>query len=202
MKLSTRSVHTLSAWALATTVSACALGPASPAVAQDATQVNAYGAAVKGFRDRVDAYLALHKKAAETVPALKETNDPGKLTAREQALGEAIRQARAAAVEGEIFGTELAPRIRRIVRRDWARRPAADRAAMMEDIPPNAVADVNATYPPALPLATFPATLLAALPPLPEGLEYRFVGRHLIIRDVAANIVVDVLRDARVGART
>mgnify|MGYP006375434595 CR=1 FL=1 len=41
-----------------------------------------------------------------------------------------------------------------------------------------------------------------ALPPLPEGLEYRFVGRHLIIRDVAANIVVDVLRDARVGART
>lgn len=202
MTFPTRSVHTLSAWALATTVSACAMAPASPAVAQDATQVNAYGAAVKAFRDRADAYLALHRKAAGTVPALKETDDPAKLTAREQALGEAIRRARPGAAEGDLFGTDLAPRIRRIVRRDWARRPAADRAALMEDIPPNAVADVNATYPSALPLATFPATLLAALPPLPEGLEYRFVGRHLIIRDVAANIIVDVLRDARAGART
>lgn len=192
----------LGAWALATTVSACAMAPASPAAAQDGTQVNEYGAAVKAFRDRADAYLVLHRKAASTVPALKETDDPAKLTAREQALGEAIRQARPDAAEGDLFGPDLAPRIRRIVRRDWARRPAADRAAMMEDIPPNAVADVNKTYPSVLPLATFPATLLAALPPLPEGLEYRFVGRHLIIRDVAANIVVDVLRDARAGART
>jgi hypothetical protein len=202
MTFSTRSVHTLGAWALATTVSACALGPATPAVAQDAVRVNAYGAAVKGFRDRADAYLALHRKAADTVPPLKESDDPAKLTAREQALGEAIRRARPEAKEGELFGADLAPRIRRIVRQDWAKRSAADRAGLLEEIPPGAVADVNATYPPVLPLATFPATLLASLPPLPEGLEYRFVGRHLIIRDVVANIIVDVLRDARGGART
>ena len=52
-------------------------------------RVNAYGAAVKAFRDRANAYLAVHKKAAENVPQLKETDDPTKLTSREAALGEA-----------------------------------------------------------------------------------------------------------------
>lgn len=170
--------------------------------AQPEPPVNAYGAAVKAFRDRIDAYLAVHKKAAGTVPALKETDDPAKLTAREVALGEAIRQARSGAKAGDIFGTDLAPRIRSIIKKDWAKRSAADRRGLSEDIPSGTLADVNATYPSALPLATFPASLLAALPPLPEDLEYRFVGRHLILRDVKANIIVDVLPNVLPGART
>jgi len=164
--------------------------------------VNPYGAAVKEFRDRTAAYLAVHKKAAESVPPLKETDDPSKLTSREVALGEAIRQARAGAKPGDVFGAELAPRIRDIIKKDWARRSGADKAGLAEDIPPGTLADVNATYPSALALATFPASLLMALPPLPEDLEYRFVGRHLILRDVKANIIVDVLPNVLPGART
>lgn len=165
-------------------------------------RVNAYGAAVKAFRDRADAYLALHKKAAETVPPLKQTDDPTKLNSREVALGEAIRQLRVGAKAGDIFGADLTPHIRRIISKDWAKRSVADRAGLAEDIPANSVTQVNATYPPTLPLGTFPASLLAALPPVPEQLEYRFVGRHLILRDVAANIVVDVMRNVIPGART
>ena len=164
--------------------------------------VNAYGAAVKEFRDRTAAYLAVHKKAAESVPPLKETDDPSKLTSREVALGEAIRQARAGAKAGDVFGTELTARIRDIIKKDWAKRSGADKAGIAEDIPPGTLADVNSTYPSALALATFPASLLAALPPLPEDLEYRFVGRHLILRDVKANIIVDVLPNVLPGART
>jgi len=164
--------------------------------------VNQYGAAVKGFRDRLDQYMALHRKAAGTVPPLKETDDPAKLTSREQAIGEAIRQARPGAKAGDVFGTELTPRIRDVIKKDWARRSAADRAGLAEDMPPGSVADVNATYPPELPLATFPAALLAALPPLPQEIEYRFVGRHLILRDVKANIIIDVLPNVLPGART
>jgi hypothetical protein len=175
---------------------------AGPATAQPEQRVNAYGAAVKAFRDRVDAYLGVQKKAAEGVPALKQTDDPAKLTAREQALGEAVRQARAGAKPGDVFGTDLAAHIRQVVRTDWAKRSAADRAGLAEDIPPGTLADVNATYPPSLPLATFPASLLATLPPLPEDIEYRFVGRHLILRDVKANIIVDVLSNVLPGART
>ena len=99
-------------------------------------------------------------------------------------------------------GDEVTARIRDVIRKDWARRSAADRAGLAEDMPPGAVADINATYPSTLPLATFPASLLAALPPLPEEIEYRFVGRHLILRDVKANIIIDVLRNVLPGART
>ena len=55
---------------------------------------------------------------------------------------------------------------------------------------------VNMTYPSTLPLVTVPAKLLRVLPQLPEQLEYRILGRHLILRDVKANIVVDFVRDA------
>ena len=37
---------------------------------------------------------------------------------------------------------------------------------------------------------------LWTLPALPEELQYRFVGRDLILLDVHANLVVDILRDA------
>lgn len=194
-----RIVQWVALLAIATVVTACAHVEAQQ---QEPQSVNAYGAAVKAFRDRTDAYLAVHRKAAEGVPALKQTDDPSKLTSREVALGEAIRQARATAKAGDIFGADLSTHIRGVIRKDWAKRSSADKAGLVHDIPPGAVADVNATYPSALPLGTFPATLLAALPPLPEDLEYRFAGRHLILRDVKANIIVDVLPNVLPGART
>ena len=164
--------------------------------AQPSQPVNQYGAAVKAFRDRADDYLALQKKAGDGLPPLKETDDPNKLAPRQQALGEAIRQARAGAKEGDLFGPEIGARARKLVREDWASRAKKDKQGLAENIPPGWVAEVNATYPPTLPLATFPPALLAELPPLPEGLEYRFAGRHLIIRDATANLIVDVLSNA------
>ena len=196
MKLVQKAVAVVAA----ATVLACATAPAE--VQREPQQVNAYGAAVKAFRDRADAYLALHKKAADTVPALKQTDDPGKLASREVALGQAIRQLRADAKAGDLFGAELAAHIRGVIKKDWASRLPADRAGLREEIPAGSSATVNASYPTALPLATFPAGLLAALPPLPEQLEYRFIGRHLIVRDVNANLIVDVLPDVLPGART
>jgi hypothetical protein len=45
-------------------------------------------------------------------------------------------------------------------------------------------------------LSTMPPSLLLNLPKLPEGLEYRFVGRNLILYDSKANLIVDILRNA------
>ncbi|HKC55227.1 MAG TPA: hypothetical protein VKC35_03850 [Vicinamibacterales bacterium] len=53
------------------------------------------------------------------------------------------------------------------------------------------VLKVNAIYPPDTPLPTTPPQVLMNLPKLPEQLEYRIVGKNLIIRDVEANIIVD-----------
>jgi hypothetical protein len=41
-----------------------------------------------------------------------------------------------------------------------------------------------------------PANILKLLPPLPEGLEYRFVDTALVIRDTRANLIVDYMPDA------
>jgi hypothetical protein len=160
-----------------------------------AQPVNAAAAAMKAFHDRADAYLAVHKKVAGELPPLKETDNPQKIADREMLLGQSIAKARASARPGEIFG-EIAPRVTSLVRADLAHRSRADRKALFAEMPAQVpTLKVNAVYPPAVPLITFPPTLLQSLPPLPEGLEYRFYGRHLILRDVKANIVADILRN-------
>ena len=51
---------------------------------------------------------------------------------------------------------------------------------------------MNADYPETAALATVPPLILARLPRLPDGLEYRFMGRDLILRDTNANLIVDL----------
>ncbi|HXD21304.1 MAG TPA: hypothetical protein VN654_30060 [Vicinamibacterales bacterium] len=58
------------------------------------------------------------------------------------------------------------------------------------------VLKVNAMYPPDSPLPSTPPQILMSLPKLPEQLEYRLVGKTLIIRDVEANIIVDFVPNA------
>jgi hypothetical protein len=41
-----------------------------------------------------------------------------------------------------------------------------------------------------------PPSVLLRLPKLPKGLEYRFVGKHLILYDMKANLIVDIFRNA------
>ena len=56
---------------------------------------------------------------------------------------------------------------------------------------------VNATWPASEPLTTVPANLLASLPQLPMDVEYRISNkRHLVLRDVDANIIVDFIYNA------
>jgi hypothetical protein len=93
---------------------------------------------------------------------------------------------------GNIFlGAPFAD-VREIVARDLARRSPGERAAIAVDVS-SMTPRVNEVYPRALPLPTFPPMLLAALPVLPDGLEYRFMGDALIVMDADANLIVDIL---------
>ena len=50
---------------------------------------------------------------------------------------------------------------------------------------------------PVIPARRIPdASLLSALPPLPERIEYRFHGRHLLLVDRHTRQVIDILDDA------
>ncbi len=167
----------------------------SPTVTADGQPINAQGAATLEFKKRIDAYVKVHNQAEDKVPALKTTDDPKEISDRERALGQMIMTLRAGAQPNEIFAPEYQPYFVKIVQDDFKGRSAADRKALVAELPKHLKVDINTVYPTTLPLETFPAGLLRKLPDLPPELEYRIVGRSLILRDVKANLIVDVLRD-------
>ena len=171
------------------------LAMASPLAAAPAQGVNPTGAAILAFKTRVAEYVKVHNDAAGKVAKLKETSDPQKVHDHEVALGEMIKSMRAGAKEGDVIGADFRPILEREVRADFRTRRAPDRKALTDELPAKVALAVNATYPTDLPLATFPARLLRKLPELPPELEYRIVGRHIILRDVTANVIVDIARD-------
>jgi hypothetical protein len=170
--------------------------PATAATVADGQPVNAMGAAILAFHKHLEAYMKVHNEAEGKVPNLKRTDDPVEISAREKALAETIMTLRAGAQEGVVFAPDVQPHFRTIITDDFARRSLADRRALVHELPKGAKVSVNVNYPTTIPLITFPAALLQKLPDLPPELEYRIVGRHLILRDVKANLIVDVLRDA------
>jgi hypothetical protein len=168
---------------------------AAASVTADGQPVNPMGAATLEFQKRVEAYMKIHNEAEGKVPNLKRTDDPVEISNRERELGQMIMTLRANAPPNEIFAKEYMPYFVKIVQDDFANRSAADRKALVHELPKHVKVDVNTPYPTTLPLITFPAGLLRKLPDLPPELEYRIVGRNLILRDVKANLIVDVLRD-------
>jgi hypothetical protein len=167
----------------------------NPSVTADGQPINPLGAAVLEFHKRIDAYMKVHKEADGKVPSLKRTDDPVEISTREKALAEMIMTLRAGAQPGDIFAKEFQPYFVNILQEDFKTRSAADRSALMDELPKGVKVSVNTIYPTTVPLITFPAALLRKLPDLPPELEYRMVGRHLILRDVKANLIVDALYD-------
>jgi hypothetical protein len=72
---------------------------------------------------------------------------------------------------------------------------AALKASIMDENPGVMKLTVNERYPDTVPLSTVPPQVLQGLPELPEELEFRFIGRHLILMDEHAHIIVDVIED-------
>jgi hypothetical protein len=150
----------------------------------------------KEFFDRVRAYMKIHDAADARVPSLKETSDPKQLAAREKALADEIRVERAGAQQGDVFSPSAAREIGVVVGEDFKARPLKTQKAILVEVPMKVPPAINTDYPTSLPLATVPPTLLMKLPTLPEALEYRFLGRHLILRDIKGNVIIDYIPDA------
>jgi hypothetical protein len=65
------------------------------------------------------------------------------------------------------------------------------------DIAPRSVALVaNRPYPARCSFSSMPPRLLQRLPALPSSIDYRFVGRKLVLVDTVASLVIDYLPDA------
>jgi hypothetical protein len=151
-----------------------------------ATRSFAQSDAASDFSRHVANYAAL--SASLGGDAFPISSDAALLAESRQRLAGRLRGARASAAVGDIFGPEAA---REFTARLRNALDAPTWAAVMDDNPGEFPCFVNSEYPEGKPSSTMPATLLSVLPTLPDGLEYRFVGRHLILRDSRAYLIID-----------
>jgi len=126
--------------------------------------------AVSELTTSINRYLEVHRLLEDPMSSLTLCADPEQTARAREAHRRAIVEARVATPRGDIFTPRVATYIRRQL------QMAMDQAWRAE-------ADVK-------------ETALQRLPELPNELEYRFVGRDLVLLDLEIDLVVDVLPNA------
>lgn len=148
----------------------------------------------RDFQRRLDAYLDLRASLQRALAPPTTTADPAAIEAWQKALASALRGARRAARPGDVITPAVATVIRESVAHDFGQRsPDAESAALSEV--PDARPRVNAVYPDDEARPPVPPVLLEHLPRLPEALQFRFYGRHLILLDSDTELIVDFVPD-------
>ncbi len=157
--------------------------------------VNPDAAAIKAFGERVKAYVDLRHRVAQRLvhPAVPAT--AAEIERFKHQLAQGIQQERRSAQEGDVFTADIAPQFRDIIRTDLKSRDVEDALAAVAEVSPRLALYVNAPWPHDLPRATVPPRLLGNLYALPEGVEYRFLSRHLVLLDSDADLIIDIVRN-------
>jgi hypothetical protein len=149
-------------------------------------KVEIFGDVMADFSARVSAYVELRDELRKGTPALA-VGDPAQVRHAVDALAARIRVARAGARRGDIF----TPTISREFKKVLVQTDDTTWADIVDDNPGEFSTRINGSYPEKKPFSTVPANILAALPRLPDDVEYRFLGRHLILLDTRASVIVD-----------
>jgi hypothetical protein len=170
-------------------------------IVQAASQagVNADAAILQDFKERINKYTEIHEDAAKGTARPKESTDPANIISRQDTLAARIRAARPTAKQGDIFTADIRSRFRRLLAPQLKGEEGRDAKALIKDdapAPGSIPFKVNAKYPEGAPVPTVPASLLLRLPTLPKPLEYRIVGKHLLLLDTEAGIIVDYMPNA------
>ena len=156
--------------------------------------------AVAEFEMAVEAYTEMRQRLSANVPEIGKASDPERTQAIQRQLAELIRLERDGTPRGAVFAPATEAMFRGLMRRHLitpegeAIHDDGNPETPDEEVSTPVALVVNAGYPVDAPLSTVPPRLLLELPRLPDGLEYRFVGDSLILRDTQANIIVDFLR--------
>lgn len=152
----------------------------------------ASSAAPAEFEARVKEYLALHRKLETQLPKLPVQASPEQIDKNQRALGELLRSARPNARQGEFFTPEMQQFLGRLFDGVFTGKDGKTLlASIMDENPGIPELVVNERYPDSVPLSTMPPEVLSKLPRLEEDMEYRFVGRRLVLLDAHAHMIVD-----------
>jgi hypothetical protein len=154
-----------------------------------------HAAVVQDFEKQVSAYVQLHKTAESSLPKLKATPSEEKISHHQHELARAIRAARSDAKPGDIFTPPIAGEFRRLIGIAMKSDGKDIAASLHHSEPVRLHLRVNQSYPANIPLQSTPPSLLLNLPKLPQEVEYRIEGRGLVLLDVRANLVVDLIED-------
>lgn len=177
-------------------ITVCTLGTGG-LWAQDRAITPADAAAIKQFDAAIAKYLALRQRLLQEVRGPIPESTSTELNQASDALAAAIQRSRPKARPGDLFVAPVVPVIkRRVVDAVLSENLGPVLGGIDDDEAGPARPTVHMRFPAAAPLATMPPSLLAVLPRLPESLEYRIVGNFLILRDVDAALIIDVMRAA------
>jgi hypothetical protein len=151
-------------------------------------RVEVWGHILTDFNTRVWSYFELRSEMETGLPPRRVTDDPAEIRRAVRALANRIRAARAEAKQGDIFTPTISAEFRKALLREMN---AHTWAAIMDDNPGELSVQINGSYPDGKPLSTVPPNILAVVPTLPDDIQYRFLGRHLILFDSRARVILD-----------
>jgi hypothetical protein len=168
--------------------------------AEEAAEEEQHG--IKEFLEEAREYAALHRKEEAKLTLLDGNQDAALIAQHRRALADEIRKKRKDAKPGDIFDKDSQPLFQRAIRAQLEGPDGAPARHAVREGNPSLDDDtrrkvrlvVNGDYPPEAPVSTVPASVLLTLPRLPPEIEYRFVGRDLILLDPGAGIIVDFVR--------
>jgi hypothetical protein len=169
--------------------------PITPEQKAAASPDNPDAAILADFNARLDNYVKKQRALMKGAPVAEDAT-PAQIAARQDTLAAELRAARKDAKQGDIFTPQIAELFKRLLAPELKGAEGRETKAEIKEDAPAVWLKVNATYPADQPLSTVPPNLLANLPQLPMDVEYRIVGRHLLLRDVDANIIVDYIPNA------
>jgi hypothetical protein len=169
----------------------------STVLAYEQDQSTASSASLERFTRELERYLALRTRATTEVPPLAVTPNPAEIESGSNRLAAAIMRARGMVARGEFFGPPVDGEIR-LRLAEVNKQMNLREISMPDDAEERSSGrvDVHARFPQGKLVSTMPPAVLAVLPPIPATLEYRFVGRTLILRDVEAALILDFLPNA------
>lgn len=170
---------------------------AAPGLADERTQTHQ---AIPGeFVEYVNHYAALQRMVTMSLGPPLMCPNAEQLLRQQRRFAAAMREARPVARAGDFFTPVVAryfrTRIDAIVRETGLDVTTAIEAPDEGEVLIAAVPRVAEAVPWNAGPVMWPS-MLAGLPELPGELEFRFIGRDLVIIDMLANLVVDVLHDA------
>lgn len=170
------------------------------AISLSALQTSAGGpvdpAAIKQFHGEVEKYMAIRQGLLTEVSGPVAESTAVELNNASDILAAAIKRRRPGNKPGTLFTPPAAEAIKRIIADAVRTAGLAAELQRIDDEGGNGKPSVYQRFPEAAQMATMPPSLLAVLPELPKELEYRIVGTFLVLRDVDAALVLDLIPNA------